>query len=42
MTLQYRDVEAGYIVWRDYLKDGKPVTPPVDIEALPPGKYRLV
>jgi len=29
-------------VWRDYLVDGEPVLSPVDIEKLPPGKYRLV
>ncbi len=28
-------------VWRDYLVDGEPVLAPVDIEALPPGNYRL-
>jgi hypothetical protein len=38
MTLQRFD--SG--VWRDYLVDDKPVLSPVDIEALPPGKYRLV
>ena len=29
-------------VWVDYLVDGEVVKSPVDIEALPPGKYRLV
>ena len=42
MTLQREYSEDGYRGWRDYLKDGKPVTAPVDIETLPPGKYRLV
>ena len=28
-------------LWRDYLVGGGPVLSPVDIEALPPGKYRL-
>jgi hypothetical protein len=42
MTLQREYREGGFLVWRDYLKDGKPVTAPVDIEALPAGKYRLV
>ena len=38
MTLQR--FERG--VWRDYLVDGEPVLSPVDLEALPPGNYRLV
>lgn len=38
MTLQH--LERG--VWRDYIVNDKPVLSPVDIEALPPGKYRLV
>ena len=42
MTLQYRDVECGYIVWRDYQVDGETVKSPVDIDALPAGVYRLV
>jgi hypothetical protein len=25
MTLQYRDAERGYIVWRDYMVDGEAV-----------------
>ena len=37
MTLQYRNVECGYIVWRDVVKDGKPVKSPVDLDALPAG-----
>jgi len=28
--------------WQDYMVDGQPVTSPVDIEQLPPGRYRLV
>lgn len=42
MTLQYRDVERGYIVWHDYKVDGKVVKSPVDIDVLPAGKYQLV
>ena len=42
MTLQYRDVERGYIIWRDYMVDGEVVKSPGDIDALPFGKYRLV
>ena len=30
MTLQYRQVERGLIVWRDYLVDGEVVKSPVD------------
>ena len=29
MTLQYRDVERGYIVWRDYTVDGEVVKSPL-------------
>ena len=29
-------------VWADYLVKGQRVLSPVDIEALPPGKYRLI
>jgi hypothetical protein len=35
--LQRKD--KGY--WRDYLVEGEPVTNPFDVEALPPGFYRL-
>ena len=42
MVLQYRDVESGYTVWRDYRVDGRVVTSPVDIDNLPAGRYRLV
>ena len=42
MTLQYRNVERGYIVWRDYSVDGETVRSPVDIDVLLPGVYRLV
>ena len=31
--------EKGY--WHDYLVDGVPVTNPLDVETLPPGRYRL-
>ena len=42
MTLQFRNVERGKIVWRDVVKDGEAVKSPVDIDALPFGVYRLV
>jgi hypothetical protein len=42
MTLQREYREGGYLYWRDYLKDGKVVKSPVDIEALLPGVYRLI
>ena len=42
MILQYSDVEKGCVVWRDYMVNGETVKSPVDIETLPPGKYRLV
>ncbi len=41
MTLQREYREGGYLVWRDYLVDGKVVKSPVDIESLAVGKYRL-
>jgi hypothetical protein len=37
MTLQYRD----RLIWRDYQVDGETVKSPVDMDALPPGVYRL-
>lgn len=42
MTLQFRNVERGKIIWRDYMVDGETVKSPVDIDALPSGRYRLV
>ncbi len=42
MTLQYRNLERDQIVWRDYTVDGEPVLSPVDIDALPAGRYRLI
>ena len=42
MTLQFRDVKNGQIVWRDYTVDGETVKSPVDVDALPSGVYRLV
>jgi len=42
MTLQQQHREGSYLDWRDCMKDGKPVKSPIDIDALPPGKYRLV
>ena len=41
MTLQYRDVKNGQIVWRDYTVDGEVLRSPVDIDELPSGRYRL-
>jgi hypothetical protein len=38
MTLQRRDGKD----WVDYKVDGKVVKSPVDIDALPAGKYRLI
>ena len=38
MILQRRDGKD----WVDYKVDGKVVRSPVDIDALPPGRYRLV
>ena len=34
MTLQYRDIERGYIVWRDYRVDGEVVNSPVESDVL--------
>ena len=42
MTLDYRVVERGYIVWFDYVVDGEAVKSPVDIDVLPFGVYRLM
>ena len=42
MTLQYRNLERGQIVWRDYTVDGEVVKSTIDIDKLPWGKYRLV
>ena len=42
MTLQFRVVEGGKVVWRDYTVDGEAVKSPVDLNALPTGRYRLV
>jgi hypothetical protein len=41
MTLQYRDVERGYIVWLDYQEVGEVVKQPVDIDVLPAEVFRL-
>ena len=38
MTLQRREDRE----WVDYKVDGEVVKSPVDIEAMPPGRYRLV
>jgi hypothetical protein len=37
---EYRD--GRYLVWRDYEVDGETVKAPVDIDALPAGRYRMV
>jgi hypothetical protein len=42
MALQREYREGRYLVWRDYQMDGETVKSPVDIDALPPGRYRLV
>ncbi len=42
MTLQRRDREGSYFVWRDVLKDGIAIKSPVDIGKLPVGRHRLV
>ena len=42
MTLQRRYREGGKLIWRDYTVDGETVKSPVDIDALPAGRYRLV
>jgi len=33
---------SGPFAWRDYTVDGEVVESPVDIDALPPGVYRLI
>ena len=42
MTLQRRDREGGYFVWRDVVKGEEVVMSPVDVDMLPAGCYRLV
>jgi hypothetical protein len=42
MILQCEYREGRYLVWRDYKIDGETVKAPVDIDALPAGRYRLV
>jgi hypothetical protein len=42
MTHQREYREGRYLVWRDVMKDGEAVKSPVDIDALPAGRYRLV
>jgi hypothetical protein len=41
MILQREYREGRYLVWRDYQVDGEAVKSPFDIDALPPGVYRL-
>jgi hypothetical protein len=31
MTLQYRQIERGYVEWQDYKVDGEAVKSPVDL-----------
>jgi len=33
--------QGGYLIWRDVVKDGQAVKSPVDVDALPFGKYQL-
>jgi hypothetical protein len=42
MILQREYREGGFRVWRDYMVGGEVVTAPVDVNALPWGKYQLV
>ena len=42
MTLQREYREDGRLIWRDVVIDGQVVKSPVDVNALPWGKYRLV
>jgi hypothetical protein len=41
MTLQRWDGDGRYLIWRDYEVNGETVKSPVDIDALPAGRYRL-
>jgi hypothetical protein len=41
MTLQREYRNGRHLVWRDYKVDGVTVKSPVDIDALPSGRYRL-
>jgi hypothetical protein len=42
MILQREYSEGGHLVWRDYQVNGETVKAPLDIDALPAGRYRLV
>jgi hypothetical protein len=48
LYIDWGEDEPGMILqrwegaWVDYKMDGKVVKSPVDIDALPPGRYRLV
>jgi hypothetical protein len=42
MTLQREYHDGRYLDWRDYRVDGETVKSPVDIDALPASRYRLV
>jgi hypothetical protein len=41
MTLQREYREGRHLVWREYEVDGETVKSPVDIDGLPPGRYRI-
>ena len=41
MPLQREYREDGNLIWRDVMQDGETVKPPVDIDEMPPGVYRL-
>ena len=40
--MKLTSTQGGYLIWRDVVNDGEAVKSPVDIDALPPGVYRLV
>ncbi len=40
-VLQHQVFDGRNRAWQNYLVDGKPLMPPVDIRSLPPGDYRL-
>jgi hypothetical protein len=40
-VLQHQVFNGRNDSWQNYLVEGKPLSPPVDINSLPPGEYRL-
>lgn len=40
-VLQHQIRKNGRYTWQDYLVDGQPVTPPVDVNSLPSGEYQF-